>query len=243
MHPEEAKDLQGSFETYGGARMICPHCGVSIHPHETRTDLGIVQDAPLIAAWNLIVWAAICPDCGEPILDMDAIKTPHRMPAAKVDFGRIFPTGTFLRPAPGEVPPEITVDYDEARRVLPLSPKSSAALSRRCLQAILREQGYPQHNLVDQIDAVLKEADPRKAIPSGLHQTIDAIRQFGNFGAHQMTDATTLQVIEVQPGEAEWCIDIVEQAFDHYYVKPAQAAAKKAALNQKLAAAKKKPAK
>ena len=52
-----------------------------------------------------------------------------------------------------------------------------------------------------------------------------------------MTDQSTLQVIAVEQGEAEWCLDILEEMFDHYYVKPAQAAVRKAALDAKLAAA------
>jgi hypothetical protein len=139
------------------------------------------------------------------------------------------------------VPPEIAADYEEACRVLPISNKASAALARRCLQAILFGQGYTQRDLAYQIDAVLKEQDPTKSIPSGLRLTVDAIRNFGNFSAHPVTDQTTLQVITVDPGEAEWCLDILDEMFDHYYVKPAEAKARKAALDAKLAAAGKPP--
>jgi hypothetical protein len=76
-----------------------------------------------------------------------------------------------------------------------------------------------------------------------LFMTVDHIRNFGNFSAHPITDQTTLQVILVDPGEAEWCLDILEELFDHYYVKPARAAAKKAALDATLAAAGKPPSK
>ena len=58
-----------------------------------------------------------------------------------------------------------------------------------------------------------------------------------------MTDITTLQVIPVEEGEAEWCLDILEEMFDHYHVKPKQAAERKAALDAKLAAAGKAPSK
>jgi hypothetical protein len=44
-------------------------------------------------------------------------------------------------PAPIEVPKEFADDYNEACLILEDSPKSSAALSRRCLQHILREKG------------------------------------------------------------------------------------------------------
>jgi hypothetical protein len=54
---------------------------------------------------------------------------------------------------------------------------------------------------------------------------------------------TTLQVISVESGEAEWCLDILDEMFDHYYVKPTQAAARKAALDARLTAAGKPPSK
>ena len=98
----------------------------------------------------------------------------------------------------------------------------------------MQEQGYTQRDLAAQIDALLNEKDATKAIPSALRHTVDAIRNFGNFAAHRITDQTTLQVLAVEPGEAEWCLDILEEMFDHYYVKPAQARARKAALDAKL---------
>ena len=76
-----------------------------------------------------------------------------------------------------------------------------------------------------------------KAIPLKLRQTVDGIRNFGNFSAHPVDDKTTLQVIAVQPEEAEWCLEIIEELFDHFYVGPAVAKAKKDALDAKLLAA------
>ncbi len=72
---------------------------------------------------------------------------------------------------------------------------------------------------------------------------VDAIRQFGNFAAHKITDQTTLQVIDVEPHEAEYCLDILDALFDHYYVRPAVALRQKQLLDAKLAAAKRTPTK
>ena len=49
--------------------------------------------------------------------------------------------------------------------------------------------------------------------------------------------------IDVEPEEAEWCLEILEALFDHFYVEPEKAKAKKAALNDKLKAAGKPPSK
>ncbi len=105
------------------------------------------------------------------------------------------------------------------------------------------EQGYAGPNLATQLDAVLNEQDARKALPNDLHTTVDAIRGFGNFSAHPITDQTTLQVIDVEDEEAEWCLEIVAGLFDHYYVRPAAALKRKAKLDAKLQAAGKPPSK
>jgi hypothetical protein len=94
-----------------------------------------------------------------------------------------------------------------------------------------------------QIDAVLSEADARKALPTGVHNMLDAVRNFGNFSAHPITDQTTLQVIDVEEHEAEYCLDILDALFDHYYVRPEEAKRKRAALDAKLSAAGKPPSK
>jgi hypothetical protein len=127
----------------------------------------------------------------------------------------------------------------EACVVLPLSAKASAALARRCLQAVLQENGYKARNLAKQVDRLLKA----KVLPTHIHKNVDAIRNFGNFGAHPINDKTSLQIIDVEPHEADWCLEILEALFDHFYVGPAAAAAKKAALNAKLSAAGKPPTK
>jgi hypothetical protein len=127
----------------------------------------------------------------------------------------------------------------EACVVLPFSTKASAALARRCLQAMLNEQGFREKDLEKQIQQLLDA----KVLPTHIHKTVDAIRKFGNFSAHPINDRTSLQVIDVEPHEAEWCLEILEALFDHFYVAPAAAAEKKAALDAKLKAAGKPPTK
>ena len=218
--------------------MDCPHCGIAFHD---------AWNEVLLFRGNNAEWKAsttTCPACTNNVINLVHAKLvpAHGLRHINEAF-RAYPAQTFRKPTPAEVPLEIKEDYEEACRTLGISEKASAALSRRCLQSILRGQGYAQENLSQQVDALLKEPDPAKAIPTSLRATVDAIRNFGNFSAHAITDKTTLQIIPVDEGEAEWCLEILEEMFDHYYVKPAQAAARKAALNQKLAAAKKPPAK
>jgi hypothetical protein len=140
-----------------------------------------------------------------------------------------YPLGSSRAPAPAEVPSDISRDYNEAALVLPLSPKASAALSRRCLQAVLRDTGKTKKkDLADQIDEVLP------ALPSQLQKSLDAIRNIGNFAAHPTKSTVTGEIVEVEPNEAEWNLDVIEALFDFYYVQPSILEQKRKALDEKL---------
>ena len=218
--------------------MECPHCGVVFHEEWNGCQ---IYSSTNVHTYSWYADVAICPSCKEAIIDLRKLD-PSVGNYAVLDR-RVYPQYSVRRPAPQEVPLSIREDYDEACAVLPISAKAAAALARRCLQAILWEKGYHKRDLAKQIDDLLNEQDPTKAIPTSLRETVDAIRNFGNFSAHPVTDQTTLQIIPVHPDEAEWCLDILEEMFDNYYVKPAQATARKAALNAKLQGGGKPPAK
>ena len=152
----------------------------------------------------------------------------------------VWPRGITRSPVPIEVPPEIAQDYREASLVLGDSPKASAALSRRCLQNLLRQAaGIKPGDLSNEIQQILDSGK----LPTALADNIDAIRNIGNFAAHPNKSKSTGEVVQVEPDEAEWNLDVLESLFDYYLVQPARAKAKKEALNKKLADAGKPPIK
>lgn len=212
--------------------MKCPHCTTSVHESWTNNPIALHGRG---SNWHIDIM--MCPQCSKEILRLGRGSIKNNTYVIG-DYRQIFPLGSSRGTVPSDVPPNIAVDYDEAALVLPLSPKASAALSRRCLQSVLRDAGYNQKDLSKQIEAALAETDARKALPSGVHLIVDAIRNIGNFAAHQISDQTTLQIIDVEPTEAEYCLDVLDAVFDHYYVRPAQARKIKNALDAKLAAAK-----
>ena len=140
----------------------------------------------------------------------------------------VHPIGSTRPPCPKEVPASISNDYKEACLVEHLSPKAAAALARRCLQNIFHEQGIEKDNLSQEIDEVIKK------LPSHLSESIDSIRNIGNFAAHPTKSTNTGLIVDVENGEAEWNLDTIEQLFDFYYVQPAKTKLKKDALNLKL---------
>ena len=118
--------------------------------------------------------------------------------------------------------------------MLSISPKASAALSRRLLQAILRDKANTNaKDLYDQIEEVIASGKLPTHISDGLH----AVRQIGNFAAHTTKSTATGVILDVEPGEAEWNLDVLESLFDHFFVAPVADAKRKSALNAKLTAA------
>jgi len=99
--------------------------------------------------------------------------------------------------------------------------------------------GTTKRDLADAIQDVL---DSRQ-LPSYLANDLDAVRNVGNFAAHTQKSTATGEIIDVEPGEAEWNLDVLEGLFDFYFEQPAIATAKRAALNKKLSAAGKPPMK
>ncbi|WP_225614077.1 DUF4145 domain-containing protein [Delftia sp. DLF01] len=175
-----------------------------------------------------------CPACKKALLNLS-----KRGADDAVELWTVYPRHSSRPPAPKEVPAEIAEDFNEAALVLTMSPKASAALSRRCLQATLRENGYTQNDLAPAIKAALES----NTLPAALAENLDAVRNIGNFAAHPMKDKQTNAVLPVDPHEAEWNLEVLEGLFDHYYVQPAKAAARRDALNKKLEAAGKPPLK
>ena len=131
------------------------------------------------------------------------------------------------------VPKYMAEDYTEACLILSLSPKASAALSRRCLQMILREQGFTDNSL----DKEIRKAIGSKTLPSHITDSIDSIRNIGNFAAHPQKDTSTGEIVPVEVGEAKWNLDVLEYLFDFYYIQPEKARQRKEAFNQKLKSA------
>jgi hypothetical protein len=149
----------------------------------------------------------------------------------------LYPTSVTRKVAP-EIPDPFRADFLEACAVLKDSPKASAAISRRCLQMILRDVAKVKHaDLSREIDEALP------TLPSMLAESVDAIRNLGNFAAHPIKSSNTGEIIPVEPGEAEWLLDVLEGLFDFYFVQPAILKKKRDELNKKLADAKKPPMK
>ncbi|QQN36624.1 DUF4145 domain-containing protein [Rahnella aceris] len=120
------------------------------------------------------------------------------------------PQGAF-KTFPNYIPAPILADYKEACLIKELSPKASATLSRRCLQGMIRDfWSVKEKNLFEEINAI------KEKIPSDVWESIDAVRQIGNIGAHMEKDIDL--IIEVNPDEAELLIQLIESLLRDWYI-------------------------
>jgi hypothetical protein len=155
--------------------MKCPHCTISFHDN---WDEEWIKRGGRSSDWAYRT--AVCPECSQWVIEL-AFKVFEKSQQQYVllkDWDQVYPRGSNRGPAPPEIPDNVRMDYVEACVVLPLSAKASAALSRRCLQNILRAHGYKAPSLAQEIDLLLNENDLTKAIPATLRTMIDGIRHF-----------------------------------------------------------------
>ena len=217
--------------------MDCPHCSKSIH--EAWEDLNVLYRGK----WSSVLSGAgepdvtiklvtmTCPACDKRIvLIRRSSKVPQQR--ARVESRIVYPLNVAERSAPPEVPEPLRGDYSEATAILNLSPQASAALSRRIVQQVLKDKGnYSEGNLSDQIQTFVD--DPRN--PSELKGNIDYLREIGNFAAHPMKSTSSGAVLQVEPVEAEWAIEVVDGLFDFYFVGPAQDARRRRDFDGRIA--------
>jgi hypothetical protein len=210
--------------------MECPHCQHAIHEAWQQYGQSLGRNDPDVGHWDLE--AMDCPACSRLIVrlrewthDINQ-RSPILYPRVRV------------RAIPEQVTGAFREDFTEACAVVDLSPKASAGLSRRLVQHILREKaGVKERSLDKEIEKVLDAQE----LPTDLAEDLDALRNLGNLAAHPIKSEESGAIVPVEPGEAEWLLDLVEELLDYYFVRPAIREEKREKLNKKLAEAGKPP--
>ena len=215
--------------------MDCPHCAHAFHPLFYKTYHLAGEEQKLAIYYNT------CPECKKYIVYWKFIPADSPISRYNEQIRRdpqveqatlIYPREKSHKPLSNDVPSDYARDFEEAYSVINLSPKASAALSRRLLQKLLRDRaGIKQGDLSKEIQEVIDS----NQLPQHLSSAVDAIRNIGNFSAHPTKSQITGQIVDVEDEEAQWTLDVLEQLFDFYFVQPAETARKTAALNKKLA--------
>ena len=212
-----------------GQNWRCPYCGrdqVVLSTRRSSKAETITHDASALGPLAYVVSTVACAndDCRKLSLTFSLYERqggPYQnwQLVEEIQRWQLLPD-SFAKPQPDYIPEPVRQDYYEACKIRDLSPKASATLSRRCLQGMIRDFcGIAKARLVDEIDELRKRVDGGKA-PAGVQaDTIDAIdhvRSIGNIGAHMEKDINL--IVDVDEGEAQALIDLVELLLDEWYV-------------------------
>lgn len=184
------------------------HIGKSVHG-----DTGLAHTAT----------RCVNPDCNEVTLSVRFVKartTNNGWAVDKSIHGWQLRPGNYSKVQPDYIPVALREDYFEACAIRDTSPKASATLARRCLQGMIRDFcGIAKGRLIDEIKELNQRLDdgtaPRGVEPETV-EAIDAVCDIGNIGAHMEKDINL--IIDVDPGEAQALIELIEMLFDEWYV-------------------------
>ncbi len=216
--------------------MICPHCNCNFWEDWTDSDTLVWNDENIGQG----IQHTACPNCNRLIVkvyegkvnvhgEVFEINDDDELPVDYSEF-LVYPNQSKLE-LPEEIPEKYKADYIEAMAVVEISPKASAAISRRLLQNLLQDElGIKGTNLSRQIDTFLETPN----IPSHLSKSVDAIRNIGNFAAHPNKETKTGELINVEPGEADWLLEVLLSLFDFQFIQPKRIEKRRNDLNTKL---------
>lgn len=161
----------------------------------------------------------VCPDPGcqraalgitlaEPIKDPSTSTVKHHR---ELKSWKLIPPSK-AKVFPEYIPKVILDDYNEACLICDLSPRASAALSRRCLQGIIRDRwNVKPGRLVEEIEQIKDRVDPP------AWETIDLTRKVGNIGAFMEEEANV--IAEVERHEAALLINLIERLLKDWYIE------------------------
>ena len=226
--------------------MICPSCSIGVRLAISGTTDVYTTEHPTEKQWGYDIAHGFCPECNQLIVLLRrGTYWQHGLGDEAIreldpkEEEVIYPRRRVKSVSP-DVPAHFHNDFSEAYACLDVSPKASAAVSRRLLQDVLENHfSIQKRSLEKEIEEFISRTD----VPPFLSQQVDAVRKIGNFGAHPLKSTRTGEVLDVEEGEAEWLIETLETLFDFAFIQPERLKRQKAALNAKLHEAGKPPMK
>lgn len=201
--------------------MLCPSCNIDLD-NLPWNSVKIKEDNS--SAW--FIYNLVCPSCSDDIIRLVIFAKQHFKVKGKLEVKWnpmkdiiLYPKESSHRKLPkwiSAVPDKFAIDYKEANFVLYDSPKASCTLSRRCIQNTL----ITMENLhSSELSVQIKEISLKPDFPKHLIELLDVARKIGNLSAHPEQNRYTKEVLQIEPAEAEFCLDVLDELFKYYFVK------------------------
>jgi hypothetical protein len=196
--------------------MQCPHCRYEFDAKPHTFSLGIDRDG----TWQ--VASTRCPTCERLIVNLCT------------DRGCTYPAwpATLSRPwLSADIPAGLAAAYHTAAQVLAYSPEAAAAIGRRLLSGFLADYlDAGDDGLAEQIEAVLTSA----LLPPYLKDALATWAEVAKLDPDQTKSALPQTLVAVEPGEAEWLLDVLDLLFELQFELPARMQRKVDALEEQI---------
>lgn len=200
-------------------KFLCPFCNfyfplIGDTYKKTTVSSGIfteIIDTPFGKQYKstdeCIVEFFCCPNCKKTTITLEG--SGKQVVGTKI---KVIPD-SLAQSFPEYIPKSIRKDYEEACKIVNLSPKASATLSRRCLQGMIRDYWTvsDKKTLFEEIDAIKDKVTPQ------VKKVLDSVRQIGNIGAHMESDINL--IVDIDPQEAQQLINLIEYLMTQWYVQ------------------------
>jgi len=199
----------------------CPYCGrhttiTSPNYYKNWEHIAITRSTFGEVGYGII--SITCPnkDCNKLYLSARLTKAKYNAQTSRFVEAELLQDWKLLPESeakylPEFIPEAIIEDYYEACRIRDLSPKASSTLSRRCLQGMIRDfYQISKATLYEEINEL------EDKVPQDVWESIHAVREIGNIGAHMKKDINI--IIDVEPDEAQLLIGLIEQLIEDWYV-------------------------
>lgn len=209
------------------ARGYCPHCDHRVafidppggSPSWTFREHRGTGDDEADQTVEHCFMIGICPnvECGKPTIVYEVVSWYSRYNEETLLERRevVYPHASGRTIHAPEVPDDLRALFAEAGRIEGLSPNGAAFLARRILERVLRGQLKSKKKLAQLIDLYLE----RESLPPTLHSLMHDVRGFGNIAGHAGTTAEG-ELVDVEPREASYVLDVVSELLDLVYVRP-----------------------
>ena len=206
--------------------MKCPHCTTSAHFDWEEIIFPASSDDACYTKGYAISYG-FCPECHQLVISLKSgsIKYRGNIPYmdSRIDIidinNIIYPHSKTGRKLNEHIPTQYAQLFHESEEVNNISPRASATLSRYLLQMLLHEElDIKKKNLEEEIMAL----EDDRSVPTNLITMLQVMRKVANFGAHPKKSTNSNEIVEVETGESEVMLDLLEELFDYIFVKPKQ---------------------
>jgi hypothetical protein len=198
-----------------GKNWTCSYCSrpCTITENDIRVLSGSTWISPEYGQYRSITTIIVCPNeqCRQRTVSLRLVQLNNRAQELHTLFSWQLLPESDAKTFPDYIPEKLRLDYEEACLLKTRSPRSSAVISRKCVQGILRDFcGVEGPTLADEIDSLKGKID------NTSWQAIDIARQFGSINSYMNLDVNLMT--DVEPDEASLLIWLTETLFEEFYI-------------------------